>query len=358
MDPRAYADEHMRTMIMSSTQPSAQPFAADQDGPHKEIRLTPAHVSCALLVQAMVRQQSAGTPAASENLAGLGGQSALTNVMAEYVKAQQAVLEKDKKKGTLPYSLAERLKELGLASLPEEAKPSEEALLRLETLAKVARSEGRKWVGSAEGEDLQQNFRPSWTRTPSLEAFVGDASLDQKVREAQATKKVRSLHDKVEYMSYANFTSHLLDWGLKMIITKTLTPIDLLSYQSILCRISEEYGGVRSAYYYDLLQRQKLAKTLQNTPDIEVTAFLNKVDHDTLKDSQAKFDAKAKELGRDNVRWQAGAGRGGGADKGSKAWAAKDNRGASSPSSSNAHLGNQPRFVVSLVNLILYLFQS
>ena len=128
---------------------------------------------------------------------------------------------------------------------------------------------------------------------------------------AYNARKVRGLHEKVEFLSFANFTSHLLDWGLKMIVTKTLSPTDVLSYQMVLCRISEEYGGTRTAYYYDALQRQKLAKALQNTPELDVTSFLNKVDHDTLKDSQAKFDTKAKESGRDSARWGASVGKGG-----------------------------------------------
>ena len=179
--------------------------------------------------------------------------------MAEYVKAQKAVLDKDKKKGTLPYKLHERLEELGLTRVPEEAKPSEEALLKVESLAKVARSDGRKWLGSAEGEDLQANFRPSWSRTPSLETFAGSDSMDEKLQRTATEKKARSMHDKVDFISYANFTSHLLDWGLKMVVTKALVPVDVLGYQMVLGRIAEEFGGVRTAYYYDLLQRQKLA---------------------------------------------------------------------------------------------------
>ena len=71
-------------------------------------------------------------------------------------------------------------------------------------------------------------------------------------------------------MSFANFSSHLLDRGIEMIVTKAITPIDLLSYQMIICRVSEEFGAVRLAYYYDVLQRQKLAKALQNNPSLDV----------------------------------------------------------------------------------------
>lgn len=257
-----------------------------------------------------------GQPAAGV----LPGAASLSDVMAQYVQAQQAVLDKERKRGVLPYKLSDRMKEMGLATLPEEAKPTEEALLRVEALAKVARNEGRKWIGSAEGEDLQVNFRPSWTRTPSLDAFAGGGSIDEKARDAQAAKKQRALHEKVDFLSFANFTGHLLDWGLKMIVTKTLSPVDIISYQLVLCRIAEEYGGVRAAYYYDLLLRQKLAKALQNAPDVDVAAFLNKVDHDTLKDAQAKYESKAKEAGRDNARWRGSTGKGSSSTGEDKSW--------------------------------------
>ena len=46
--------------------------------------------------------------------------------------------------------------------------------------------------------------------------------------------------------------------------------MDVLSYQLVLCRIAEEFWGVRTAYYYDLLQRQRLAKALQNSKDMDI----------------------------------------------------------------------------------------
>ena len=238
--PQDLADAHMRTMILESIKPNSQPFSEDIDGLHNDVRLTPAHVSCALLAQTTAHRRAG---AASDALGIFGAPANLSDVMAQDVRAQQELLDKENKKGVLPYSLSSRMQELGLMKLPEEAKPSEEALLRIEALAKVASSEGRKWIGSAEGEDLQVNFRPSWTRTPSLEAFVGSGSIEEKSREMQTAKRARALHEKVDFMSFANFTGHLLDWGLKMIITKALTPTDVLSYQLILCRIAEEYGG-------------------------------------------------------------------------------------------------------------------
>ena len=240
MSPQDYAEDHMRQMILDVVKPGSQPFGSDARRPHQGVRLTPAHVSCALLAQARARQQMGSTPVSMP-----GAPANLTEVMAQYVRAQQEVLDKDKKKGVLPYSLATRLQDLGLTTLPEESKPTEESLLRVESLAKVAHNEGRKWIGSAEGEDLQVNFRPSWTRTPDFDAFAGSGSIDEKARESVASRKLRALHERVDFPSFANFMGHLLDWGLKMIVTKALTPIDVLSYQLTLCRVSEEFGITR-----------------------------------------------------------------------------------------------------------------
>ena len=111
-------------------------------------------------------------------------------------------------------------------------------------------------------------------------------------------------------MRSANFSHHLLNRGIKMIVTKAITPVGLLSYQMIICRVPKEAGGVRAAYYYDALQHEKIAKALPNNPSLDVCAFFNKVDHDTLKNAQAKYDTKAKEPGRDNARQQAAPGEG------------------------------------------------
>ena len=48
-----------------------------------------------------------------------------------------------------------------------------------------------------------------------------------------------------------------------MIITKVMDPAHLIGYQLVLTRVAEECGGARTAYYYDLLLRQKLAKELE-----------------------------------------------------------------------------------------------
>lgn len=69
----------------------------------------------------------------------------------------------------------ERIADVGLEAFPSEALPTEEAMLRFERLARAAAVKGRLYVGSAEGEDLQAHFRPSWCRAPDLDMARGYA---------------------------------------------------------------------------------------------------------------------------------------------------------------------------------------
>ena len=141
------------------------------------------------------------------------------------------------------------------------------------------------------------NFRPSWTRTPKLDVLVGNGSLEEKIRDALDARKQRSQQDRVDYLSYANFQGHVLDWGVKMVIPKVMDPVHLIGYQLVLTRVAEECGGARTAYYYDLLLRQKLAKELENGA-ASVHGFLLNLDRDILGDAKAKVESSAKLAGR------------------------------------------------------------
>ena len=44
-----------------------------------------------------------------------------------------------------------------------------------------------------------------------------------------------------------------------MMLTRTFSPVEFISYQFILAWISEDMGGVRTAYFYDLALRQDLS---------------------------------------------------------------------------------------------------
>ena len=294
--PADYAEPHMRSLIVDNIKVGAAPFDRESEaGVWKSVRIQPAHITLALRVQAKAVEQYA-PPSSSA----IPGGDALTQVMQQYVQTQQAELEKGRRKGTLSYDLQTRVKEVGLSGLPDL--PTEDAMIRLESASKAAQAQGRQYVGSAEGEDLQVNFRPPWTRTPKLDVLVGNGSLEDKIRDALDARKQRSQQDRVDYLSYANFQGHVLDWGVKMIITKVMNPAHLIGYQLVLTRVAEECGGARTAYYYDLLLRQKLAKELENGA-ASVHGFLLHLDRDVLGDAKEKVESNARLAGKSGKGW-------------------------------------------------------
>ena len=92
-----------------------------------------------------------------------------------------------------------------------------------------------------------------------------------------------------------------------MVPTKVFTTTDLLSYVAILTNVSEEWGGTKTAYYYDLLARQEMAKALEGG-EKNLSTFFKKVDSDLCKQARTKVDIKLQEQGRDATRGQASKG--------------------------------------------------
>ena len=91
----------------------------------------------------------------------------------------------------------------------------------------AAHAQGRQGVGSVEARSPGE-VRPSWTRTPTIDVLVGDGSLEEKIRGALDARKQRSRQDRVVFLSYANFQSHVLHWSVKMVVTKILDPVHLI----------------------------------------------------------------------------------------------------------------------------------
>ena len=81
---------------------------------------------------------------------------------------------------------------------------------------------------------------------------------DRSKRRHQAIngKKARTFNEKIDFVGYANFQSHLFDWGVKMVTTRAFTQAEFFAYQFILTMIAEKEGGVRTAYFYDVKFRQ------------------------------------------------------------------------------------------------------
>eukprot|EP00959_Pyramimonas_sp_CCMP1952_P174650 3649993-Pyramimonas_sp.AAC.1 len=94
--------------------------------------------------------------------------------MKEYLEAQAASHKRSVK--ALSFDLKARLQELKMEAFPKDGLPSEENLAVFEAAGRVAKEKGRLCVGSADGEDLQRNFRPSWSRIPRVDVPVGEGS--------------------------------------------------------------------------------------------------------------------------------------------------------------------------------------
>ena len=105
--------------------------------------------------------------------------------------------------------------------------PTEDVVIPLESASMAAHAQGRQGVGSAEARSPGE-FRPSWTRTPTIDVLVGDGSLEEKIRGALDARKQRCRQDRVVFLSYANFQGHVLHWGVKMVVTKILDPVHLI----------------------------------------------------------------------------------------------------------------------------------
>ena len=100
-------------------------------------------------------------------------------------------------------------KKVGLSGLPDL--PSEGLMIRLKSASEAAHAQGRQYVGSAEGEDIQVNFGPSWTRTPKLSVLMNNGTLrrkGKKKKKRDALDVQGGQQDRVDYLSYANFQDH------------------------------------------------------------------------------------------------------------------------------------------------------
>ena len=136
-------------------------------------------------------------------------------------------------------------------------------MILLESASMAAHAHGRQCVDSAEARSPSK-FKPSWTRIPTIDVMVGDGSREEKIRGALDARKQRSQQIRVGFLSFANFQGHVLHRGVKMVVRKILDH-PFVRYQLISSRVAEEIGGACTAYSYNFLLRQKLAKKKKKT---------------------------------------------------------------------------------------------
>ena len=295
VSPSDFEDPHMREMIKAAITVNALPYAGETDEKWKNWKVVPAQVAFALRVQAKCAQAAAPGPSVGVQPSQVPTEFAgMAEAVKQFAELQSQALQKGKPKG-LTFKLQERKIELGMGHFSKDALPSEEILAKFEASAKVAHDKGRPWIGSAEGEDLRDHHRPSWSRTPEVDALIGEGSYEDRVKQSAAAKKSGGWVEKIDYVSFATFMGHLYEWGFKVILTKACTMSDFMAYAHNIIRIAEEHGGVRTAFQYDVLQRKAMAKALERD-ETNLTSLFTTIDRDVLKDAKDKVDKRFAEL--------------------------------------------------------------
>ena len=83
-----------------------------------------------------------------------------------------------------------------------------------------------------------------------------------------------------------------------MVALKTFTAVDLISYSYILANVADEYGGARTAFYYDLLLRTEMAKSLERGVT-DLAPFLSILNVRLLDLARTTVDVRMKIMGQD-----------------------------------------------------------
>ncbi|CAK0819878.1 unnamed protein product, partial [Prorocentrum cordatum] len=269
-------------MIKAAIVVNDLPCAAEQDPAWKAWKASPAQVVFALKVQTKCAQAAPPARSAPEACAGSSDVAGMAEAVKQLAELQTQVLQKGKPKG-LTFKLQDRIVEVGLQNFDgdEDTLPSEEILAKFEAGAKIANDKGRAWIGSAEGEDLRDHHRPAWSRTPLVDAVVGDGSYEDRVRQSAAAKGESAWIDKIDYA----------------ILAKACSMADFFFYARIMVRIAEENGGVRTAFQCDVLQRRAMAKALERG-ETDLRRYLTRIDVDLLRTAKDKLDKRFAELAR------------------------------------------------------------
>ena len=303
-----YVIEGTATELQELVKLGARPYAEEENEPWKSFVVSGAQRGLVLRFVKKVQQEES-TEASPPSMPSVTEE--LTATMQKYITAQERQLDRESKKHVLSFDVDDRLREVGLQNLANAARPTEEGMLKVESSAKVAKNQGRAWLGSTDGEDLQTNFRPSWTRTPKIDMSVGQDNLEDRMRSVFHARRERTMTDKISYLGFATFQGHVLDWGIKMVTMKVFSSVDLLSYIYILTQVSEEFGGSKMAFQYDILIRQEMAKTLERKGDI--TKYFTELNVPILDTARLKVNVLLQQQGRDSAR-----GKGEGKPSGSK----------------------------------------
>ncbi|CAK0822452.1 unnamed protein product [Prorocentrum cordatum] len=286
ISPSDFEDPHMRDMVKGSMAINDVPYASEPGEKWKTWKVVAAQIAFALRAQAKCAQAALPAPTATFQPA-TESMTGMAEAVKQFAELQSQALQKGKPKG-LSFKLQDRLVETGMQDFARDSLPSEEVLAKFEASGKIAHDKGRRWVGSAEGEDLREHHRPQWSRTPVVDAIIGDGSYDDRVKQSAAAKRSGAWVDKIDYISFATFMGHLNEWGFKLILTKACKMSDFFAYSNNIIRIAEDLGGVRTAFQYDALERDEK----------DLTLFFTEIDRSILKDARDKVERRFAETAR------------------------------------------------------------
>ncbi|CAK0796960.1 unnamed protein product [Prorocentrum cordatum] len=273
--PGDYADEVIRDLLKSAITVNDTPFTGE--GNHSSwqaVKMTPATPVHALRVHDKCCKETKPSLEAAGGTASSAAEG-FTKAMNEFVKSQS--------------------EEIGLAFFPKDALPNVDQLIKWEAAGKVAAENGRPFLGSTDGGDLQVPHRPAWSRTPVIEAMPAEGSWEDRLKASFEVRKARAAEEKTTFHGFATFIGHLYSWDMKLCFAQVCTATELLAYIFLVAKVAEESGGVNAAYQYDLLARREMARAFENGEDATAKWYFTNLDRDMVREARDKAgDALAR----------------------------------------------------------------
>ena len=148
--PAYYAVPHMRSLTGDGIKVGAAPFEKkSEDVTWRSVKVVPAYATLAFRVQAKAVARKVRCHTTWKHVSG----------------------------------------KVALSGLPDF--PIEDVMILLKSAFMAAHAQGRQCVSSAEVRSPSE-FRPSCTRTPTIDVLVNDGSLEEKIRGALDARKQRS----------------------------------------------------------------------------------------------------------------------------------------------------------------------
>ena len=132
-DLESYQDPDTRNMIMNLVTVGEKPYEQDIHELWNTWTVSGAQRALTLrFVQKAHNSMQVPGPTNSSDGNLPSAVAEMSSALLQYAAMQKTELDIKAKKGTLPYDVEQRMKEVGLADLTDDAKPTEEALLKID----------------------------------------------------------------------------------------------------------------------------------------------------------------------------------------------------------------------------------